>query len=498
MAIPVRCATCGKALSATPNLAGKTAQCPACGTNIQVPSRTSHPPVATIRAPDTIEPVILPSPLINRSGITRQSITISQILQWLFISWGIVVFLAFGIGLVVVNALITIMLVVILSSVFFAAMSNLFMAKKKALKCGTANAWFGLLQVAAWDPTEGVLFLKDKKLDYVDSNPNDGGGIRVVLPFHGEEEVCRVPLEVQTSEYSDEKVLTREYVPLKMTGTIYWRIIDVARFYLLVSREIHKLDDRGGHKVVQPETETKERGRLRSGNAHQLEAAEEWLRLIAEEQTRSVVARVRTGLLVADQVAAALPLGLREQLTPVANREQEASVDSIVASSPSSSKSYRSAADALGDAIRGAMESIVPEYGIHVDRVSLQEARLPEEILKKAAEVCTTAYVPLEAQRQATADMMDYAALAEKRRMYLAGEVEVIGKDAVSKREVVGSIQPFALGGRGGGGGLLDLLTYYFEGAQRDSLPQTKMVNPDTPSAEKVLLKPIDPQTLDK
>ena len=61
------------------------------------------------------------------------------------------------------------------------------------------------------------------------------------------------PLKCRPLEYSDENVLTCKYVPLKMTGTIYWRIIDVARFYLLVSRDIHKVDDRGGHRVIQPE-----------------------------------------------------------------------------------------------------------------------------------------------------------------------------------------------------------------------------------------------------
>ena len=50
------------------------------------------------------------------------------------------------------------------------------------------------------------------------------------------------------------------------------------------------------------------------------------------------------------------------------------------------------------------MEAVVPEYGIHVDRVSLQEARLPVEILNAAAAACATAYQPLVAQRQAAAD----------------------------------------------------------------------------------------------
>ena len=470
MAIPIRCTTCGKALSAPANLAGKTAQCPACGNHIQVPSRTSSPLTATTPASNFPALPPIPSlPQTDGSGAARESVTIPQVLHWTLIAWGASVFLVFVIGFLLTMKALALFLILVITTVLSVAAVDLLRAKRKALNGGNADAWFGVLHVAAWDPTEGILFLKDKKLDYVDSNPNDGGGIRLVFPYHGEEEACRVPLEVQTSEYSDEKVLTREYVPLKMTGTIYWRIVEVAKFYLLVSREIHKVDDRGGHRVLQPEAETRERGRLRTGTAHQLEAAEEWLRLIAEEQTRSVVSRVRTGLLVAEEIAAALPPGLREQLAPVAKQEQVAFADSIAASSPSSSKSYRSAAEGLGDAIRHAMASIAPQFGIQVDRVSLQEARLPEEILAKAAEACTTAYQTLMAHRQATADQMEFAAQAEGRRMHLAGEAEVIGKDAVAKREVVGSVQPFALGGRGGG--FLDFLTCYFEGAKEGTAP---------------------------
>lgn len=396
--------------------------------------------------------------------------------MWLLVGWGIATALSLLFGLLFARGWLVLVLFGTSTAVFSAAVARLFFAKKDAMKHGSANAWFGLLQISAWDPTEGVLFLKDKMLQYADSSPDDGGGIRIVLPLLGEEEVCRVPLEVQTLGYSDEKVLTKEYVPLLLKGMVYWRIVDIARFYLLVSREVHRVDDRGGHAVAQPRSETVERRRLRSGTAHQLEAAEEWLRSIAEEQTRSIIARVHTGLLVADEVAAALPRGLQEQLGPAASQEHV--VPPAGGLTPSSSKNYRSVADGLGDTIRAAMESVVPEYGIHVDRVSLQEARLPEAILGKAVQACTTAYTPVMAQRQATADSMGYAALAEGRKMYLAGEAEVIGGDAVAKREVLGSIAPFAFGGRVGGGSLPDFLTHFFGAPQNDNSPRGQLQKP--------------------
>lgn len=465
MGIHTHCPTCGRAISVPHKLVGKTAECPVCGCAFTLP--TGAPVAGGSAAPGVASPPLAPllAPPVDRAGRAeagRQSVSLPQLLVWLFVAWGAAVVLGLLVTVLVALPLWAILpMFLLLSALPFVAILKVIVAKRRALKFGRADTWFGFLQVAAWNPNEGVLFLRNKEVDFVDSNPNDGGGIRMVFPFLGEEEACRVPLEVQTSEFSDQDVLTREYVPLKITGTVYWRIRDVARFYLLVSREIHKVDNRGGHRIYPLAAENRERGPLRTGSALQLDAAVEWLRLIAEEQTRSVVAHVRTGLLAADAVAAALPPGLREQLTPAAG-EEGASAGAGTAASPSSSKSYRSAAEGLGEAIREAMASRVPEFGIQIDRVSLQEARLPEEILAKAAEACTTAYLPLMAQRQAAADTMDYAAQAEKRRMQLAAEAEVLGQDALSKREVLGSIQPFALGGRG----LVDFLTYYFQKAQ--------------------------------
>lgn len=125
-------------------------------------------------------------------------------------------------GLAWLNAAVMVALLGLLTAILLVASANLFLAKKAALKCGNAKAWFGTLEVAAWDPTEGVLLLKDKMLEYVDSNPNDGGGVRVVLPFLGEDEVCRVPLEVQTLQYWDERVLsTGESIAVGVGGRLW-------------------------------------------------------------------------------------------------------------------------------------------------------------------------------------------------------------------------------------------------------------------------------------
>ena len=119
-------------------------------------------------------------------------------------------------------------------------------AKRHVLSDGKEfDLLFGLAKLVSWDPTEGVLFLKNKTVGFVDDSLEDGGGIRLLYPILGEEIACRVPLEIQTLSVQDDQVLTREYLPLQVNGTIKWRIVDLRRFYLLMSREIHVAGDRG-------------------------------------------------------------------------------------------------------------------------------------------------------------------------------------------------------------------------------------------------------------
>ena len=91
---------------------------------------------------------------------------------------------------------------------------SLISAKHKALAGRPVSFWGGFASIVAWNPTEGVLFLKNKHLDFVDSDSSDGGGIRVIFPHIGEELVLRVPLEIQTLSFEDSEILTREYMPL--------------------------------------------------------------------------------------------------------------------------------------------------------------------------------------------------------------------------------------------------------------------------------------------
>jgi hypothetical protein len=112
-------------------------------------------------------------------------------------------------------------------------------------------------------------------------------------------------------------------MPLTVQGTMKWRITNLQRFYLLVSKEIRAASDqRTSNRLPSPAAHTIQASQpvllpASSGShgpphrvggsataSRKLGAAETWLRYIAEEQTRAVVSRVNTGLLVAESGSA--------------------------------------------------------------------------------------------------------------------------------------------------------------------------------------------------
>lgn len=283
-----------------------------------------------------------------------------------------------------------------------ACLIDLISAKKKAMRNDGEPVlfWKGFVELVSWNPTTGVLFLKNKQIQFVDSSTNDGGGIRVMFPHFGEELVLRVPLEIQTLSFKDEEVLTKEYMPLTIRGTMYWKVVDLNKFYLLVSKEIHHADDRGEHAIA------------RAARNPRLEAAEYWLRSMAEEKTRTVISQISTGLLIADKLAADLPAVLNTKgetlfggATPQPNR---------------------SATEGLASAVKTEFAASVSEYGLEIHRVALQEVKLDPEIYAAAVEACKSAYLPIKAKAEAL-----------EKTLKLQAEADVIGKDAVGIKEIV-------------------------------------------------------------
>jgi regulator of protease activity HflC (stomatin/prohibitin superfamily) len=341
--------------------------------------------------------------------VSDGALGISRAARHLGIAWGII-------GAVALVLVVVLPAGGVLGPLLFAASTvascvaiiHLILAKGRVLREREVVLWNGLARMISWNPTEGVVFLKNKQIDLIDDNPNDGGGIRIIYPLLGEELVLRVPLEIQTLAFGDSNILTKEYLPLSIKGTIYWKISGIDRYYLQISKNLHSVDDRGSHG-----TETFPQN-------PQFEVAEQWLRAMVEEKTRAVVSQVGTGLLIADQLSSDLSRAIPEST-------------SFIGRAPESSDGYRGATDGLASAIKRDFAGIANGYGLDIHEVRLQEVRLPPEIYAAAVDACKSAYLPLKARAEAI-----------ERKLKLQAETDVIGRDAVGLREVAGSIPALA------------------------------------------------------
>ena len=451
MPIDVRC-ECGQRLRAKDSQAGTHHSCPKCGRDLLIPlPHAVHTPAAVStqladqsaerRAPDHIQTEAVGSPI--SSGLTGVGLFIA-------VTWGVLALLWVISWIIPALAFVANVLLIAGSMLLGLIAVRLVLAKVRVLKTGDVPLMAGMLRLIAWEPTQGVVILKNKAVKFVDDNLADaGGGIRLIYPILGEELALRVPLELQSIEFEDAEVLTREYLPLDVKGTIKWRIIGLDRFYLLVSKELRRANE-GGESTVCAFDE----GAAGSYDAQRkLGAAEEWLRLMAEEQTRTIVSRINTGLLIAEQIAEDLPAEVKERVA-----------GHVVGSSPfvpQPGGKYRAATDGLAATIYASISERVKQYGIQIHEVTLQEVRLPAAIHQQCVEACSASYVPFIAQKEAAAS-----------KMKLQAEADVIGTDAAAAREVASVAPAYALS---------DFLTQYISrtpGLARRALPQASAIEP--------------------
>ena len=443
MAIDFRC-KCGAKYSVKEDFAGKQFNCQKCQAPIMVPNLHGQrpaalPPIQTKPATAmTPKPAIQPARPARAPQNDQPPHSITQFLMIVFGVWAASCLTSMLVYRFYSGFLGWLLFLGVTLPLTWAAI-QVVIAKRHVLNDGKEyDLLFGLAKLVSWDPTEGVLFLKNKTVGFVDDSLEDGGGIRLLYPILGEEVAMRVPLEIQTLSVQDDQVMTREYLPLQVNGTIKWRIVDLREFYHSLSREIHVASDRGKPSVKSYSTNEPEHSQMPLfgasrqqmtsllTSARKLDAAAHWLRLVAEEQTRNIAAKLSTGLLVAEQIAADLPPEMRASLPESAAFQ--------FSGAPTSTDDYIATSEGLGVAIKRALDARVSQFGIDIHEVSLQEVRLPQHIHEAAVEACKASYIPMVAGKKALG-----------RKIELQAEADVLGADTVGAREVVANAPAYSL-----------------------------------------------------
>lgn len=412
MALTFRCA-CGATLRADEDRVHTQVQCPACGRPVLVPAPAEHAETFSSRGGNDLAPNTLP---LVPAILIAAAVPIVLMMLLPIVLGASVWTIAFCMWLA---ALVPVALVIYV----LRARNRAFREHRPEI-----DLFGGFVKLILWDPNEGILLLKNKKIDFIDDDPRDSGGVRFIYPMLGHEVGLRVPLTVQPVEFNDEAVYTRDSVPLSMRVTLWWRIRDLKAYYLSVSQEFHGLDERG-RGTTQGEGDATRRVAAASARS-QLQAAERWVTMSAEEETRAFVSTISTSLLVAEQIMSQLPAAAAGP-----GEYQQANTWSDGAAGQDDKLSmYQTATNLLAERLLPRInEKLVPK-GIEVDRVSLQEVRLPLEIHQKAIDASKAWYAVLEAQRTGRGEA---ARLQE-----LAG---VIGAETVGKSEMLKNLQGMTL-----------------------------------------------------
>jgi hypothetical protein len=452
--IEFRCA-CGKVYRVAASHAGKQTKCPGCGVLMQVPkigasaavsvpatsaavhegrpaevqrhvpAREAHGLPASVQT--TADGGTNSGDFVNGAkGRFRVPTSFGELLGYLLLTWtgfGVIAFLASFISpLFKFGSLI---LFVAATVAVGQQLWILLQARQKVLTKKEVPLLWGLVKLVAWDPIEGILFLKNKAMGFCDDDLDDGhGGIRFIYPVFGEEIALRVPLETQTLSVTDDNVLTREYLSVMIRGTMKWRIRDIKNFYLLVSRELRStMENSDGRLETAARSVQIGDANAKSAVDRLVQSAITWLRLIAEEQTRIVVSQVSSGLLIAER--------LKEEIPEVKDSFLQSR---MLAGPQGTSSEWQNAANGLAARIEEAVRQRVGKYGIGIEEVALQEIRLPEGIVEQCIEACKAAYLPVLAQRKGLA-----------KRAELSAEVDLLGREAVATREIVAAAPGFTL-----------------------------------------------------
>lgn len=271
--------------------------------------------------------------------------------------------------------------------------SSVVLAPYNAIRRGKdeLNLFGGRLKLILWEPNEGIVVLRNKQIHFTDVEGT--GGRKFIFPVMGDEIRARVPLAIRLLIWEDEEVLTRESLQAHIRVAIWWKVEDIIKYTFDIDREIHLGKDHSDVGVV--------------------EASETWVRALAESTMRVLVSRAS----IAQLISAAATKYLE-----VANQMEEREVLEL--------DSVSTIAETIAARLEDELQSKASRYGISIDRVEIQEVRMPVEVQKAVNRVWTAFLKPVQTEQEARA-----------RQIELQAAADVLGADAVALNELLKNFQ---------------------------------------------------------
>lgn len=246
----------------------------------------------------------------------------------------------------------------------------------------------GVVKLILWEPTEGIVLLKNKKLSEVIETGE--GGTKFIFPVLGDEVRARFPLTLRMVMWEDENILTRESIQVHMKVAAWWKATALRKFVFTIDTGIHVENT---HRDV-----------------GLLEAAEQWLKTMTESTLRTLVSHSSIALLVSSRATNYLNIA-----GPGQTSEGERPIETT---------------SAIAAALQDDLNSKVVEYGIAIQRIEIQELSFSREIQAAIDRVWKASLLPAQTEQEARA-----------RVIALEAEAKVLGTDAVAMAEILRNFQ---------------------------------------------------------
>ncbi|HEV8000456.1 MAG TPA: hypothetical protein VGP63_11295 [Planctomycetaceae bacterium] len=298
---------------------------------------------------------------------------------------------------------------------------RVFLAKSLAIqrKQKEVDLFGGLVKLILWEANEGIVLLKNKQVSDVIYGPQHGGGTQFIFPVFGEELRIRVPLTLRLMQFQDANVLTRESTQLFVKVALWWWIADLEKYYYVIDKDVNVADDdpRDG------EFTEEESGSAATGPR---DAAERWILTLAESCIRKLVSQSTTAMVVSKN--AMKYIHIDRAGTDGAALHTNGPASSGVHSHQLAVRHGAEAAapENLADAIEHMLNPKVAEYGLKVNRVEIQEVRLPQELQAALDRLFRSHLLPAQSEQESRA-----------RQIELQSVANVLGVQAVALKEVM-------------------------------------------------------------
>jgi regulator of protease activity HflC (stomatin/prohibitin superfamily) len=266
------------------------------------------------------------------------------------------------------------------------------------------NLLWGLVKLVLWEANEGLIFLKNKRISDLVYGLETGGGTRFIFPIFGEELRIRVPLTLKLTQFQDANVLTQESTCLFVKVAIWWKVSSLEKYYYLIDRQVHIVTDQLTHKEILDAIPA-------DAKQAQQDAAEAWILTLAESCIRKLVSQSTTALIVSKNASSYLHIE-RGRQSPAAPARLQAPVGAR-SKAPTHMETREAATpETLADEIHQMLAPKAADYGLEVERVEIQEVRLPQHLQDALDRLFRSHLLPAQSEQEARARQIELEAVA--------------------------------------------------------------------------------------